>query len=112
MPCFLHSSCSDARLASACSRPSARTKLAVEAITKSAEAMISGIFDGGKRRSSMPPAATLATWNGSSGPILSAREPLYEHAALTARASAASQTGTTTSPRREQERQRRSSDCP
>ena len=41
----------------------------------------------------MPAAATLATWYGSSGPMLSAREPLYEHAARTARASAALRDG-------------------
>ena len=61
MLCFLHSSCSEARLASACSRPSARKKLAVDAITKSADAMIAALSEGGTQRSSMPAAATLAT---------------------------------------------------
>ena len=44
---------------SACWRPSVRTKLAVEAITKSAETMSSAIPDGGKASSSMPPAGHL-----------------------------------------------------
>ena len=62
LPWLLHASCNETRLASACSRPSARKKLAVEAITKSAEAIISASSVGGRQRSSMPAAGTFATW--------------------------------------------------
>ena len=96
LPSRAHASCSDARLSSAGSRPSARKKLAVEAITKSAAAIVSAIPDTGIQRSSIPTAGGLGDVVGKLGADVERARALYEQAALTASASSALADGTTT----------------